>query len=119
MHNILIVDDNYANDIKLMLSQKIIANYDLAFNGLEGVERFTKSLDGDRYSLIVMDINMPLMDGIEATEKIRKLDNNIPIIVYSALNVEKFINKVLAVGADKFIKKGDDLTSEVLLWLND
>ncbi len=102
-----------------MLSQKITANYDLAFNGLEAVEKFEKSFEDNIYSLIIMDINMPIMDGIEATGKIRKLDNNIPIIVYSALNVEKFINKVLVAGADKFIKKGDDLASEVQLWLND
>ena len=119
MHNILIVDDNYAQDIKLMLSDDIAANFELALNGLEGVKKFKESkTNNSNFSLIIMDINMPVMNGIEATKEIRKIDKNIPIIVYSALNVSKFIEDSLNAGANKFIRKGGDLNSEVKFWLN-
>ncbi len=119
MYNILIVDDNYAGHIKDLLSNKITANYDLALDGKQGYEKFQNSLDNDKqYSIIIMDINMPVMDGIDATAAIRAIDKNIPIVIYSSMNVSKFINKALEAGANKFIKKGDNLIDEVLFWLN-
>lgn len=119
MHNILIVDDNYAHDIKLMLSDDITANYELALNGSESIQKLEESkLHKSEFSLIIMDINMPVMNGIEATAKIREIDKDIPIIIYSALTVSKFIEEALSVGANKFIRKGEDLNSEVKFWLN-
>lgn len=80
---ILLVEDN-------ILNQKIITgilkssgiNIDIASNGVECIEKFKSK--GSIYELILMDIQMPLMNGYEATKLIRDIDKNVPIISFSA-----------------------------------
>lgn len=81
--NILLVEDN-------VLNQKIITgilkssgiNIDIASDGLEGIEKYKAK--GSIYELILMDIQMPIMNGYEATKIIRDIDKNIPIISFTA-----------------------------------
>lgn len=80
---ILLVEDN-------VLNQKIITgilkpsgiNIDIASDGLEGVNKFKSKKD--QYELILMDIQMPIMNGYEATKIIRDIDKDIPIISFTA-----------------------------------
>lgn len=78
---ILLCEDNLIN-IKIVkkLLEKWGAIVDVAPNGLEGVNK-AKSTN---YNFIIMDIRMPVMDGLEASTKIREFDENIPIIAISA-----------------------------------
>lgn len=80
---ILLVEDNVLNQEVLtgMLRPSGIL-VDIASNGVEAVQKF-KSKKGF-YELILMDIQMPLMDGYEATRIIREIDPEIPIIALSA-----------------------------------
>ncbi|GET62767.1 uncharacterized protein OCT59_023342 [Rhizophagus irregularis] len=68
----LIVEDNKINEMILttMLKQSGYYNYDIANNGLEAVENFTKK----SYDIIFMDLQMPICDGIVATKEIRKIE---------------------------------------------
>ncbi|MCF6254890.1 MAG: response regulator [Gammaproteobacteria bacterium] len=103
---ILIAEDD--PDIR-MLHQKQLTNWghnvDLAVNGKRAVECVYKS--GEKgavnYDLCLMDVNMPIMNGIEAIQAIRKNNTYLPVIAYSA-NME---NKApcLEAGADKFLLK--------------
>jgi len=103
---ILIAEDDL--DIR-MLHQKQLTNWghnvDLAVNGKNAVECVHKS--GQKgtanYDLCLMDVNMPVMSGIEAIQAIRKNTTYLPVIAYSA-NME---NKALCLeaGADKFLLK--------------
>lgn len=85
---ILLVDDNEMNiDVaKQLLAQKGFI-IDIARNGREAVDLFTKSQDG-YYCAILMDVRMPVMDGLTATKKIRELSHpqskKIPIIAMTA-----------------------------------
>ncbi len=89
-HRILLVDDNEVNqEILLGLLEHSSGKLDIASNGQEAVELFSKN----EYSLILMDIQMPIMDGYEATRLIRLKDKNIPIIALTANAMKEDIEK--------------------------
>ncbi len=90
MKKILIVDDNIFN---LMVIEQLLTTIFpnvicvKAFNGVEAIE-VLKNNDND-YALILMDCNMPVMDGFEATVKIREmLQTPPPIVALTAYNTE-------------------------------
>ncbi|MBR9787073.1 MAG: response regulator [Vibrionaceae bacterium] len=106
--NILIVDDNTVNQkIAGLHLTKVGFHFDVAENGAEAVDMFRKH----QYSLILMDCMMPVMDGFEATEKIRKIEASeqrtfrIPIIALTASAVDDDIQKCFDVGMDDYIPK--------------
>lgn len=81
--NILLVEDNKINqEIIIGLLENSGIHLDIANNGLEAVEMFYKNLD--KYELIFMDLQMPKMDGFEATNLIRTKNQDIPIIALTA-----------------------------------
>ena len=83
-----------------------------AVNGSIAVEKIKQSNPGE-YALILMDIQMPVMDGREATEAIRKLDNpelaNIPIIALSANAFESDKQLSIESGMDAHLTKPIDV----------
>ncbi len=99
----LIAEDdeiNY-NLLKIILKQtgaKII----WAQNGLEALNIFGKE---NLIDLILMDIQMPIMDGHEASFKIRKIDKKVPIIVVSAYTTFEVRERAREVGTNDFINK--------------
>lgn len=70
----LVVDDNVFNvlTLKMVLESQFNIQADKAINGLEAVEAVQKRKEHP-YSLIFMDCNMPIMDGLEATSKILEM----------------------------------------------
>jgi len=112
MHNILVVEDNRINQkIAEKMLNKLGLTCDIAVDGLEGV----KALTSKDYSLIFMDIQMPIMDGISATKKIvEKYGNQRPVIVAMTANVfQEDRDRCKAVGMDDFIAKPIDLSELV------
>ena len=78
---ILICEDNQINSrIIEKILQESGAKTDLAINGRQGVDK-AKAV---RYDAIIMDIRMPVMDGLEAAKNIRKFDKDVPIVALSA-----------------------------------
>jgi CheY-like chemotaxis protein len=109
---ILLVEDNLLNQRIVLFSLKkynhevIIAN-----NGLEAVEKFNEA----KYDVILMDIMMPVMDGLEATVKIREVekmnntDKRTPIIALTANTMDNDRNTCLSYGMDEFMAKPFDI----------
>ena len=101
---ILVAEDNLMNQelIRLVLQQK---GYEvtIAANGKIALELAGKN----KYDLIFMDIQMPVMDGIEATRKIRKLDhyNEIPIIAFTAHTLPEDREMCFDAGMNDMINK--------------
>ena len=118
--NILIVDDIEINReiVKLMLSD-LNASITEATNGFEAVN-FVSSAK-DKFDLILMDIQMPLMDGYEATRQILNINKNITIIALSANALKDDVIKTLESGMKNHIAKPvdiDELISKVKQNLN-
>ncbi len=103
---ILLVEDNEINQKIVLLSlSKQVYQIDVARNGKEALEMFGLK----QYDLILMDIMMPVMDGIMATKKIREIestgDSHIPIIAITANALAGDRENCLAAGVDDYIAK--------------
>jgi len=112
--HVLLVEDNLLNQ-KFALAVLKIKGYtaDLAENGKIGVELYEKN----EYDAVLMDIQMPIMNGIEATRKIREMEHNnnwprIKIIAVTAYAMPGDEERFKDAGIDLYIAKpykGDDL----------
>ncbi|MCP4023739.1 MAG: response regulator, partial [Desulfobacteraceae bacterium] len=108
--SILLVEDNIVNQkmTKLMLS-KAGYSIDVADNGKVALEKYTTDPEG--YDLIFMDINMPVMDGLEATRRIRayeveqEIKRKVPILALTANVLDNFKKRCLESGMDDFLVK--------------
>lgn len=104
--SVLVAEDNQFNRLllQIMLGNNEIS-YDMADNGLQAVELATRK----NYDLILMDIQMPEMDGIEATKKIRSIcQRNIPIIAITANAVEEELKTYMREGLTDYLTKPFD-----------
>jgi CheY-like chemotaxis protein len=104
--NVLLVEDNLINQKIVVLSlQKIVRNIDIANNGKEALDKFGTT----KYDLILMDIQMPVMDGIVATKKIREIEassnTHTPIIAITANALSGDKEICLAAGMNDYISK--------------
>lgn len=101
---ILIVDDNAGNRLLLQYNLEGYFEIDFAGNGLSALDKFTQN----RYDLILMDIHMPDMDGIEATKRIREMEigqNRTPIFAVTSNMFREQREKCLEAGMDDYIVK--------------
>ncbi|MCW9027180.1 MAG: ATP-binding protein, partial [Thiovulaceae bacterium] len=105
--HILIVEDNKTNQLLLkMILDELNFTYDVANDGLESLEFFKNN----SYDLILMDENMPNMNGIEATKNIRQIEsskslNKTPIIAVTANALSEDRERFLEAGMDEYISK--------------
>lgn len=83
-----------------------------AKNGLEAVEKFKENSDVD---LILMDVQMPVMNGYDAIKEIRKLNKDITIITQSAFGLTGDREKAISAGSNDYITKPIDKNELVLL----
>lgn len=103
---VLLVEDNIINQkITLLTLSKLVGSIDTASNGKEALDKFGTT----NYDLILMDIQMPVMSGLMAAEKIRALESatnsHVPIIAITANAMIGDKEKCLAVGIDDYISK--------------
>ncbi|MCP4129753.1 MAG: PAS domain S-box protein [bacterium] len=107
----LVAEDNEINQrlVSLMLNEMGIS-VDIAGNGLEAIKKFKSG----SYDIILMDINMPILDGIESTKNILLIEkeekrNHIPIIALTAKAIKGDREMLLKEGLDDYISKPIDI----------
>ena len=104
----LIVEDNLVNQrLATRFVQKLGFTSDVAVNGCEAVDMVLSK----EYDLVLMDCQMPVMDGYAATEEIRKreIGRHTPILAVTARAMKEDEERCLAVGMDAFLSKPLDL----------
>ncbi|WP_432714671.1 ATP-binding protein, partial [Pedobacter sp.] len=104
LHNIhiLLVEDNLMN---VLVAKKYLeqwgANIDVAHNGLEAIEM----LDTKKHKMVLMDLHMPVMDGYEATAKMRSSGVTLPIVALTANVLEEIEGQLKQVGMNDCVVK--------------
>jgi osomolarity two-component system sensor histidine kinase NIK1 len=121
--SILLVEDNILNQrITTFSLKKFNHEVDIANNGLEAVNKYREK----EYDVILMDIMMPVMDGLEATFQIRKYEKetidhkHTPVIAITANTLDNDRDKCLATGMDEYMAKPFDMNrlNEIFKELN-
>ena len=110
--HILLVEDNEMNrEIAVAILEQAGLQITTAVNGQDAVNQFTASIPGT-YDAIFMDIQMPVMDGYEATRAIRRSSHpearTMPIIAVTADVFSEDVAKALACGMNDYISKPID-----------
>lgn len=109
---LLIVDDHqlFISGLKLILKDQLdLEITDYALNGKDAIEKARK----EKFDIILMDINMPMIDGIEATRDIKRLNKHTKVLIVSMLTDFDTVTKVLKAGADGFLIKNADASEFV------
>lgn len=111
--HILLVEDNELNrEIALEILTNCGFCIDTAENGVEAVEKVKNSTE-EMYDLVLMDIQMPVMDGYEATRQIRAIDNSalsrVPIIAMTANAFSEDKQTAISVGMNGHVAKPIDI----------
>ncbi|MCF8223491.1 MAG: response regulator [Bacteroidales bacterium] len=102
-NTILVVDDEPVNRLYFnALLEKLKYNVIEAENGKAAVEIYKNDQNID---LVIMDIKMPVMSGIEATRLIKNFDPEVPLIVVSAMTMAKEGVDAIEAGADRYLSK--------------
>lgn len=99
---LLVVEDEHriATALKQGLTDEGYA-VDVAYDGDEGV----RTAQADEYDLIIMDVMMPVMDGVEASRTLRESGNHVPILLLTAKSQSRDIVAGLDAGADDYLPK--------------
>ncbi|MDO5575987.1 MAG: response regulator, partial [Fibrobacter sp.] len=107
---ILVVDDNELfRDSVIETLVRLGYDTDAAFNGFDALEKISKSC----YDLIISDMKMPRMSGLELLEKIKEIDPDMPFLIITAYGAIETAVEAIKKGAFDFVQKSDSLPREL------
>ena len=101
----LYVEDNEdVREMTIMILEDFFDSIVIAVDGEDGYEKFKSN----KIDLVITDINMPKLNGLDMCSKIREIDAQVPIIVLSAYNEDDFFIKSIIVGVSGYLLKPID-----------
>jgi len=102
---LLYVEDNEdARESTLFILDDLFDNIIIAVDGKDGLEKFKNN----KIDLVITDVSMPNMDGLEMSRAIKEIDNSLSIIILTALTNTSTIKEATEMGIDNFINKPID-----------
>jgi len=105
LKKVIVIDDSaLIHQMYKMVLMRYKCEIIAAQNGQDGLEKLAKNPDAD---LILLDINMPLMNGLEFIKKVREIGkyDHVPIVIVSTEGKEEDTMRGLALGAKGYVKK--------------
>jgi YesN/AraC family two-component response regulator len=104
--NVLYVEDNAEtqDEIAFFLKKRVKTLF-IASNGLDGLQY----MDANKVDIVVSDIQMPYLNGIEMAQKIKESEPDLPIIFITAFNDPFYLKKAKEIGVLNYIQKPTDL----------
>ena len=121
--------DNFTKNLKILFVEddeltrkqfakilgKMFNNIEVEANGLDGFLKFQeKKFKNESYDLIISDIDMPRMSGIEMVHKIREIDTNVPVIFITAKNSSEILLNAIDLGVLNFVPKPVDIDNLII-----
>lgn len=95
-------DDDHVRTFLVVLVRKLVSGTVFeARNGVEAVEVY----EAERPDIVLLDVNMPLMDGLEALAKMREINPEVVVIMITSLAMRRVVEDALRAGASNFIRK--------------
>jgi two-component system chemotaxis response regulator CheY len=104
-HRVLVVDDNPNNRLTIEL---LLEEFEVEILSAENGEQAVTAVREQNPDLVLMDLMMPVMDGIEATRQIRTFDTRVMIVAVTALDDEGSKEQMLRFGAEDYLRKPID-----------
>ena len=115
---VLVVDDNIMN---IMIANIILKKYDVVVSEASNGEEAVNYLKNNECDLVLMDLQMPVLNGYEASEIIRqKLGLNLPIIALTASNTKEEREKCFEIGINDYLPKPfseEQLLQIICVWI--
>jgi two-component system, cell cycle response regulator DivK len=116
---VFVVEDEYANYkyVSTILIRELSAKIIHAKDGGEAIEMFKANPD---IRIVLMDIKIPVIDGLEVTRQIKKIRPDIPVIAITAYAMPGDMERVLAAGCDAYLSKPlskNDLLKKIALFV--
>ena len=102
LYNILVVEDNKINQV---VTKKIIQGNNMSCTIVDDGYASLIALEREKFDLILMDINMPLINGFDTTRKIREKGIKIPIVALTAFDKEEVTEEAISAGMNDIIVK--------------
>jgi YesN/AraC family two-component response regulator len=112
MKLLYVEDEEIVRDETLELLKEFFGSVETAEDGVKGLEKYDVGL----YDVVLTDVNMPLMDGLTMSEKIREQDPDQFIVVLTAHDEMEYLDRMLEIGIEKYILKPldfDDIISNI------
>lgn len=101
---LIIEDDEIAQKYLVEIVSDLVKEVFSASNGESGLTSFKENLP----DIVISDINMPILNGLDMASEIKKIDEDVPVIIVTALNEIELLKQAIEIGIDRYISKPVD-----------
>jgi len=102
---LLVDDDEPSRNLVAKMLEKLSFDYDTAENGREALDAVAAAGESDGYSAVLMDVQMPVLDGLDAVRSLRESGCRLPVIAITAHALAGDREKCLRAGMNDYLSK--------------